>query len=178
VSLSSRIVDFVRDNPESTAAEIARGIDDIQDSDQAARFLHGLHKSGRLLRSSARPYRYVCPDDPNLSFSVPCAATAPAQPEVADNNTGSGRPELDGAQSSAGAPAAAKHEPQGRPCGAAFDLREAMARTLPQGAAIDISMDHRATLVIATCEGELELTPAQTLTLGDFLHATQGVWRP
>ena len=173
MSLTSRIVDVVRDNPESTAAEIARGIDDIQDSDQAARFLHSLHKSGRLLRSSARPYRYVCPDDPNLSFSVPRAATAPAQPEVADNNTGSGRPELDAAESSAGAPAAAKHEPQGRPCGAASARNRAC-----QGDELEVQLSHDATLIIATVEGVLELTPEQTLTLGDFLHATQGVWRP
>jgi hypothetical protein len=137
-----------------------------------------LYRAGKVLRGEARPYRYVCADDPGLITAVPRAAPAPAQPEVAANNTGRGRPELDGAQSSAGAAAAAKHDPGGYPSGAAFALSEAMARTLPPGDAIDISLDHRGTLVIATCEGELELNADQTLALGDFLQATQGVWRP
>jgi len=177
VSLSQRILAFLRENPESTAAEIAKAIDDIQDGDHAARLIHGLYRAGKVLRGEARPYRYVCADAPGLT-DVPRAEIAPAQPEVAANNTGRARPELDAAQSSAGARAAAKHAPEGHPSGAAFDLSEAMARTLPPGEAIDISLDHRGTLVIATCEGALELSAEQTLALGDFLQATQGVWRP
>ena len=43
---------------------------------------------------------------------------------------------------------------------------------------IGLQLDNEGALIIATEEDVLALNPAQVLALGDFLHATEGVWRP
>lgn len=43
---------------------------------------------------------------------------------------------------------------------------------------LGLSIDHDASLCISTDEDVVELSPSQVLALGDFLHATEGLWRP
>lgn len=56
--------------------------------------------------------------------------------------------------------------------------KEPTARNATAGDEIHVDIDADGTLVIANCETCIELDIDQVLRLGDFLHATQGVWRP
>lgn len=48
----------------------------------------------------------------------------------------------------------------------------------PRPDEIGLQIDNEGALIIATDDVALALNPAQVLALGDFLHATEGVWRP
>lgn len=56
--------------------------------------------------------------------------------------------------------------------------KEPAAVKAPAGDVFRIQLDDDGTLLLADEDGVMELDIERTLRLGDFLHATQGVWRP
>ncbi len=55
---------------------------------------------------------------------------------------------------------------------------EPAARKASAGDVLRISLDDDGSLLLSNEDGVLELGIDQVLRLGDFLHATEGVWRP
>lgn len=56
--------------------------------------------------------------------------------------------------------------------------KEPAARKASAGDDLDITLDDKGTLTIATCEGVLELSPKHAKRLGHFMTGSQGIWNP
>lgn len=119
------------------------------------------------------PTRPLRPAAPQPIFPATSNAAENSQPAV-EHNTGSDR----GAPTSrpaavAVAAAQATPAPETKPAmGPA--RRKAPAR---DDLAITIDQDGAVTIIYED-EHYIDLTPAQTLALGDFFHATENLWRP
>lgn len=99
-----------------------------------------------------------------------------AQPAVA-KNTGSRTIGKSPTTPSPEAPAvAAKATPE--PSKRVRLKTEPAARKASAGDVLRISLDDDGSLLLSNEDGVLELCIDQVLRLGDFMHATEGVWRP
>jgi hypothetical protein len=144
-------------------------------------------RSGVALRTTPRPATSgptpLSTPKPDVAQIVTPTLIKPTQPEVVE--PAEKTPAAGGATNPPAAePAVAAHATPG-PTPRAALKKEPVAVKAPAGdvrrqysSAIDITIDQRGTLTIGTVEDIIELDSAQVLALGDFLHATQGVWRP
>lgn len=110
---------------------------------------------------------------PVVTAIVPPTFIKP-QPAVG-SNTGSAIPVP---PASAGDRAVAAGQATPKPAARARLKEEPAATKASAGDALRINIDDDGTLIIATAEDVIELDIDQALRLGDFMHATQGVWRP
>lgn len=99
-----------------------------------------------------------------------------AQPAVA-SNSGSSATGSPTTTPSHGVPAVAA-EATPEPSASVPLKKERSVRKASAGDVMRISLDDDGSLLLSNEDGVLELGIDQVLRLGDFLHATEGVWRP
>jgi hypothetical protein len=130
-----------------------------------------------LTRPAARkaPLTPLSTPKPDTAPIVTPVFIKPTQPEVVEQAKET--PAAEARPPMRAAPAVAAQATP-KPAAGAELKKEPAARKASAGDDVRIGINAEGTLVIAIDDESLELDIYQTLKLGDFLHATQGVWRP
>ncbi len=127
-----------------------------------------------LTRAAVRPATAPALSTPKPAagqIDPPVFLSKPTQPEVVKKT-----PAAEGAAPPPAEPAVIAHATPGPTSGDELK-KEPATRKAPAGD-VRIGINAEGTMVIALDDDSIELDIHQTLKLGDFMHATQGVWRP